>query len=100
MPIRTDEGWLEIYHGSDVDDKYSLAAVLLDLEDPTKVIARAKRPLMEPEAPYEITGFYGNVVFSCGAVENDGEVLIYYGASDEYTAVAKTSISKIISTLK
>jgi predicted GH43/DUF377 family glycosyl hydrolase len=100
VPIRTDDGWLTIYHGSDIDDKYSLAAVLLDLDDPTKVIARAKRPLMEPAAPYEITGFYGNVVFSCGAVEKDGEILIYYGASDEFTAVAKTSISRIMSTLK
>jgi len=100
VPIKTDHGWLEIYHGSDTNDKYSLAAVLVDLEDPSKVIARAKRPLMEPKAPYELQGFYGNVVFSCGAVEKDNSVLIYYGASDEFTAVAKTSINKIISTLK
>jgi predicted GH43/DUF377 family glycosyl hydrolase len=100
VPIKTDEGWLEIYHGSDIDDKYTLAAVLLDLKNPTQVISRAKVPLMEPQAPYELQGFYGNVVFSCGAVEKDGDVLIYYGASDEYTAVAKTSIDRIMSTLK
>jgi predicted GH43/DUF377 family glycosyl hydrolase len=100
VPIKTDAGWLEIYHGSDIGDKYSLAAVLLDLKDPTKVIARAKRPLMEPEADYELRGFYGNVVFSCGAVQKDGDILIYYGAADEYTAVAKTSISRILSTLE
>jgi predicted GH43/DUF377 family glycosyl hydrolase len=100
VPIKTDEGWLEIYHGSDKDDKYSLAAVLLDLDDPTKVIARAKRPLMEPKADYELRGFYGNVVFSCGAVEKDDFLLIYYGAADEYTAVAKTTVSKILSTLE
>ena len=99
VPIKTDDGWLEIYHGSDTDDKYCLAAVLLDLKDPTKVIARAKTPLMEPQAPYELLGFYGNVVFSCGAIEKDNSVLIYYGASDEYTAVAKTSISGIMSIL-
>lgn len=81
VPIKTDHGWLEIYHGSDANDKYSLAAVLLDLDDPTKVIARAKRPLMEPQAPYELKGFYGNVVFSCGAVKMDNSVLIYYGAA-------------------
>lgn len=98
VPIKTDDGWLEIYHGSDTNDKYSLAAVLLDLEDPRKVIARSKRPLMEPEADYELQGFYGNVVFSCGAIEKDNFLLIYYGASDEYTAVAKTTISKILST--
>ncbi|MHC5144243.1 MAG: glycoside hydrolase family 130 protein, partial [Planctomycetota bacterium] len=100
VPIKTDEGWLEIYHGSDTDDKYCLAPVLLDLKDPAKVIARAKRVLMEPQAPYELQGFYGNVVFSCGAIEKDNSILIYYGASDEFTAVAKTSIGRIMSTLK
>lgn len=98
VPIKTDDGWLEIYHGSDTYDKYSLAAVLLDLKNPAKVIARAKRALMEPQAPYELQGFYGNVVFSCGAVKQDNSILIYYGASDEFTAVAKTSISRIMST--
>ncbi len=100
VPIKTQEGWLVIYHGSDSDDRYSLAAVLLDIQDPKKIIARAKMPLMEPEYPYEKQGFYGNVVFSCGAVERGDSVIIYYGASDEYTAGARTSIGKIMSTLK
>ena len=98
VPIKTEEGWLEIYHGSDTNDKYSLAAVLLDLNDPNNVIVRGKIPIMEPTAPYELQGFYGNVVFSCGAIEKDNSVLIYYGASDEFTAVAKTTISRILST--
>jgi predicted GH43/DUF377 family glycosyl hydrolase len=98
VPIKTDKGWLEIYHGSDTNDKYTLAAALLDLNDPSQVVARAKLPLMEPAAPYELEGFYGNVVFSCGAIEKDNAVLIYYGASDEYTAVAKTTVSRILST--
>ena len=98
VPIKTDHGWLEIYHGSDINDKYTLAAALLDLNDPSQVLARAKVPLMEPAAPYELEGFYGNVVFSCGAIEKDNAVLIYYGASDEYTAVAKTTVSRILST--
>jgi predicted GH43/DUF377 family glycosyl hydrolase len=101
VPIKTDAGWLEIYHGSDETDRYSLAAVLLDLDDPTKVIARGKVPIMEPQADYEINGFYGNVVFACGAiVEDDGRVIIYYGASDESTAAAVTTIDKIMQTLK
>ena len=100
VPIRTDDGWLVIYHGSDIDDRYTLAAALLDLDDPTQVLARPRVPLMEPEADYEITGFYGNVVFSCGAVAKDGDILIYYGASDEFTAVAKTSVGAILSTLE
>jgi predicted GH43/DUF377 family glycosyl hydrolase len=98
VPIKTDKGWLEIYHGSDTHDKYSLAAVLLDLNNPSQVIARGKIPIMEPAAPYELQGFYGNVVFSCGAIEKDNSVLIYYGASDEFTAVAKTTISRILTT--
>ncbi|MBN1457160.1 MAG: glycoside hydrolase family 130 protein [Sedimentisphaerales bacterium] len=101
VPIKTEDGWLEIYHGSDENDKYSLAAALLDLKDPSKVIARSKEPLMYPQANYEVKGFYGNVVFSCGAITKDnGEVIIYYGASDELTAAAKTTIDKIMSTLK
>lgn len=98
VPIKTSHGWLEIYHGSDIHDRYSLAAVLLDIQDPRKVVARANMPLMEPEFPYELQGFYGNVVFSCGAVQKGDSIVIYYGASDEFTAGAKTTISKILST--
>lgn len=100
VPIKTPHGWLEIYHGSDIHDRYSLAAGLLDIQDPRKVIARANVPLMEPEFPYEVQGFYGNVVFSCGAVQKNDSVVIYYGASDEYTAGAVTTIDKMLSTLK
>ena len=100
VPIKTPQGWLTIYHGSDIHDRYSLAAVLLNIDNPAKIIARANLPLMEPEFPYELQGFYGNVVFSCGAIESGDSVIIYYGASDEYTAGAKTTISKILSTLK
>ena len=100
VPIKTNAGWLEIYHGSDENDKYSLAAALLDLNDPSKVVARSKEPLMQPEADYEVRGFYGNVVFSCGAITKaDGTVIIYYGASDELTAAATTTIDKIMSTI-
>jgi len=101
VPIKTEHGWLEIYHGSDENDKYSLAAALLDINDPSKIITRSKRPLMQPEADYETKGFYGNVVFSCGAItKSDGSVIIYYGASDESTAAAATTINKIMSTME
>ena len=56
---------------------------------------------MQPEADYETSGFYGNVVFSCGAItDDDGNVTIYYGASDESTAAATTTIEKIMSTME
>lgn len=101
VPIKTDDGWLEIYHGSDENDKYSLAAVLLDLKDPSKIIARSAEPLMQPEADYELAGFYGNVVFSCGAVVDPaGTITIYYGAADALTAGATTTIDKIMNTLR
>jgi len=101
VPIKTEAGWLEIYHGSDENDRYCLAAALLDLKDPSKIIARSKVPLMQPEADYEVKGFYGNVVFSCGAIVGaDGTVTIYYGASDECTAGATTTIDKIMDTLE
>lgn len=101
VPIKTDAGWLEIYHAADQNDRYCLAATLLDLKDPSKVIARAKEPLMQPEADYETAGFYGNVIFSCGAVADaDGTVTIYYGAADAVTAGATTTIDKIMNTLR
>lgn len=98
VPIKTEKGWLEIYHGSNEKDRYSLAAVLLDLKDPTKVLARSKRPLMVPKADYETKGFFSNVVFACGHTQKDETITIYYGASDESTAAAKTTIKQILST--
>ena len=101
VPIKTPDGWLEIYHGSDEQDRYSLGAALLDLENPCKVLAQSKEPLMQPEADYEVKGFYDNVVFACGAVfSDDGVVDIYYGASDESTAGARTTVEKIMSTMQ
>ena len=67
-PIRTPEGWLEIYHGADANNRYCLGALLLDLESPWKVLARSSEPIMEPLAEYERTGFFGNVVFTNGHV--------------------------------
>lgn len=101
VPIKTESGWLEIYHGADENDRYCLAAALLDLTSPWKVLARSSEPLMWPEAEYEKNGFFGNVVFSCGAtVDDKGTITIYYGAADNVTAAATTTISKIMDTLK
>jgi predicted GH43/DUF377 family glycosyl hydrolase len=102
VPIKTRRGWLEIYHGADENNRYCLAAALLDLDDPTRLIARSDLPLMHPSAPYEIEGFFGNVVFSCGAIldESSCMVTIYYGAADTCTAGATVSIDTIMGTLK
>ena len=98
-PIKTKEGWLEIYHGADAKHCYCLGAVLLDLEKPWKVLARSQEPLLEPTAEYEKTGFFGNVVFTNGHLVNGDEITMYYGASDEVICGATLSIENILSDL-
>jgi predicted GH43/DUF377 family glycosyl hydrolase len=101
-PIKTDKGWLEIYHGANNDHHYCLGAFLMDLEDPAKVISRTIEPIMVPAAEYEIHGFFGQVVFTNGhVVEPDGDtVTLYYGAADEFVCAARFSIKEIMSLLK
>ncbi|RLD24800.1 MAG: glycosidase [Bacteroidetes bacterium] len=99
-PIKTEAGWLEIYHGANSDNRYCLGAILLDLDDPSKVIARSDDPIMEPLMDYEKTGFFGNVVFTNGHVVNGDTITIYYGASDEVICGATFSIKEILKTLE
>jgi predicted GH43/DUF377 family glycosyl hydrolase len=99
-PIKTPEGWLEIYHGANRQHRYCLGALLLDLNDPSKVLARSMEPIMEPIAEYEQTGFFGNVVFTNGHYVEDDTLKIFYGASDEVICSAAFSISEILKTLK
>lgn len=98
-PIKTDKGWLEIYHGADENHRYCLGALLLDLNDPTKVLARSEEPIMEPNAAYEQTGFFGNVVFTNGHLVQGDKITVYYGASDEVICGAELSISEILKSL-
>ena len=99
-PIRTAEGWLEIYHGATANPtRYCLGALLLDLHEPWKVLARSNDPIMEPFASYEQVGFFGNVVFTNGHLVNGDEVTIYYGASDSVICGARFSIREILQTL-
>lgn len=98
-PIKTAKGWLEIYHGATKQNRYCLGAILLDLEDPSIVIARSEEPIMEPIAEYEQTGFFGNVVFTNGHIVDGDIIKIYYGASDEHVCLANFSITEILKTL-
>jgi Predicted glycosylase len=98
-PIRTDRGWLAIYHGADANHRYCLGALLLDLEDPSIVLGRSEQPIMEPTAPYETTGFFGHVVFTNGHVVDGDRLTIYYGAADEHVCGAHFSIREILDTL-
>ncbi|MBE3575866.1 MAG: glycoside hydrolase family 130 protein [Firmicutes bacterium] len=101
VPFKTPEGWLEIYHGADSQNHYYLGAVLLDLHDPSKVLARSRDPLMSPLETYEQTGFFKNTVFTCGVVpQADGGLRIYYGAADQVTAVADTTLDAVMDSLR
>lgn len=99
-PIKTTAGWLEIYHGANEKHQYGLGALLLDLQDPSIVLARSDDPIMIPEAPYELTGFFGQVVFTNGHIVKGDALTIYYGAADEVVCAARFSIGEILSSLK
>ena len=95
VPFKVEPGWLEIYHGADRNNRYCLGAVLLDAERPWKVIARADEPILEPQADYEIEGFFGNVVFSCGLLREDDKLRIYYGVADTAVCYAEMPLAEV-----
>lgn len=101
VPIETPQGWLVIFHGVRTQCRahyvYQLGVCLLDLDDPSRVVARAEQAILEPETSYELVGQTPSVVFSSGAVvEDNGEVKIYYGGADTVQCVATTSLSRLI----
>jgi len=99
VPFRIESGWLEIYHGADRKNRYCLGAVLLDAQQPWKVIARAEKPILEPQADYEIEGFFGNVVFSCGLLSEEEKLRIYYGVADTAVCYAEVPLGEVIKSL-
>jgi predicted GH43/DUF377 family glycosyl hydrolase len=101
VPMRVrafgQDAWLVIYHGVTASPlTYSLGALLLDASDPGKLLGRSRAPILFPEAGYETSGFFGNVVFSCGALLDGDRVRVYYGAADGVTCVADLSLSSIL----
>ena len=102
-PIKTDLGWLFIYHGV-ADDRepfcYRMGAALLDIENPNKVISRLPYPILEPTEDYELSGDVPNVVFPCGAYINDDYLYISYGGADKVTALVRCSYNELINELK
>jgi len=101
-PIKTKVGWLFIYHGVEPFNKgrvYHAGAALLDLKNPTKVIARLPEPLFSPEEDWEHLGHVHNVVFPTGTAIFDNHLYIYYGAADTYVAVASVNLSSLIKEL-
>jgi beta-1,4-mannooligosaccharide/beta-1,4-mannosyl-N-acetylglucosamine phosphorylase len=100
VPIKTEKGWLEIYHGVGETCNgfiYSLGAVLLDLENPAKIIARTDDAIMWPEYDYELKGRVPNVVFTCNAlIDEDNNIKIYYGAADTCIGLAEAKLDDLI----
>lgn len=98
-PIKTEQGWLSIYHTADEHNRYCLAAFLTPLDAPGHIIAHSAEPILAPEQPYEVNGFFGNVVFTCGAVVDGDTLRLYYGATDECIALAEGSITELLRSL-
>ncbi len=99
-PIKTDRGWLNIYHGvfPTMDGSvYRLGVALHDLEDPSNIIGVGDNWILQPEEPYELSGYVHNVVFTCGAVpEEDGTVKIYWGGADTVMCTGTASINELV----
>ncbi len=98
-PIRTEYGWLLIYHAVDEHRVYRLGAALLDLHDPTRVLARLPEPILEPREPWEIKGDVPNVVFTCAAVVRGDDLYVYYGGADRVMGLATGSLSELLEAL-
>jgi predicted GH43/DUF377 family glycosyl hydrolase len=95
-PFLINEGWLLIYHGVSVDKVYSLGVVLLDKNDPEQILYRSEEPILTPTEDYERYGKVPNVVFSCGQVMIDGQLLIYYGGADSTLCVATAELAELL----
>jgi len=100
VPFKTSEGWLHIYHGvfkTMAGAVYRLGVALHDLADPSKIIGVSDRWILQPEDPWEVSGYVPNVVFTCGAVpENDGTVKIYWGGADTVMCVGTARVDELV----
>ncbi len=94
-PIETERGWLLITHGVGPMREYCLGITLLDLENPEKVICQLEEPLLIPNDE-EREGYVPNVVYSCGSIIHNNELIIPYGMSDSASSFASVSLDKLL----
>ncbi len=100
-PFKTEFGWVLIYHGvNDKDSVYRVGYLVLDLENPEKILYKTKDFVMEPEYEYETSGIYNGCVFPTGVVVKDGTVFIYYGCADKYISLATVNLNELLEKLK
>ena len=98
-PIELDEGWLLLTHGVGPIRKYSIGAVLLDKEDPSRVLARSREPLVRPD-PSEREGYVPNVVYTCGAMRHNDQIVLPYAVSDTFSKFATIKIAALMQILE
>jgi predicted GH43/DUF377 family glycosyl hydrolase len=97
-PVELEEGWLMLTHGVGPVRKYSIGAALLDKRDPSRVLARSSEPLLRPE-PSEREGYVPNVVYTCGAMAHNGQLILPYAVSDTYSNFATIKISALLQSM-
>ena len=100
VPFKTEQGWILIYHSADAYHRYHLAALLIDKDDPTHIIKRSKRPLIEPSESYERDGIIPDVIFTCGLINDDKGISIYYGAGDQNIALCRLDYDELYDNLE
>jgi predicted GH43/DUF377 family glycosyl hydrolase len=104
-PVKTPEGWLTLYHGSNRFDKeegvgrYQVGALLLDLEDPSKILGRTRLPIMGPEQDFEREGFVKNVVFPTATLIRGDEIWVYYGAADTSVGLVRYRLADLLASV-
>jgi predicted GH43/DUF377 family glycosyl hydrolase len=104
-PLRLPDGWLAIYHGSEKArepqkvGRYTAGALLLDAEDPQRVLRRTQEPLLEPQDEFEQQGFVPQVVFPTGLIRRGDRLLVYYGAADTHTALVEWELDDVLAAM-
>jgi predicted GH43/DUF377 family glycosyl hydrolase len=98
-PLETPEGWLALFHGVGTMRKYSVWAVLLDIDDPSKIIGQLEEPLLTPDE-HERDGYVPNVVYTCGSLIHEDELIIPYAIADQRCSVASVPIRELFMRLK
>lgn len=101
-PIRTKDGWLLIYQSVGYQDpgRYKIGAMLLDINNPSKVLYRSSKPLIAPDEDYENAGHKAGVVYPCGAVDMNGKLIVYYGGADTVVCAASQDMDTFLEQMK
>ena len=101
-PIKIDDGWLVLYHAMDHRDpnRYKLGGMILDKDEPTQILHRAKTPLLEPDEHYENQGFKSGVIYVCGAILMAEKIVVYYGGADSVICTASASLNDVLNQIK